>query len=128
MALQSGDVLYIYCVYAKPRPKNKYVICVCPQTSLFLFINTKPRRIAQDAQVGLLKNELQCLKNDSFIDTSKLVTFSKREIDKAEPKGFLIDPIRQRIRYAVTNHNYLPPRHKQLILENLTSSKTTQEK
>ena len=118
MVLQPGDVLYIYCVYSNP-PKNKYAICVCPHFPLFFFINTYPRRTSPDAQVYIEKTELSCLRRDSYINTAAMFTFAQNELDKSEKRGVLTDAIRARIIYAVSNHDYLPLRHKEIALKNL---------
>lgn len=65
---QSGDVIYIYCVYAKPKPKYKYAITINDNPPLFFLINTQPRRSTPDAQIYIQKHELPCLMHDSYVD------------------------------------------------------------
>lgn len=117
MELQPGDVIYVYCLYSKPQ-KYKYAICVCPEPPLFFFINTHPRQTSPNAQVYVTTAELPCLKGDSNINTALMVTFQPNELKKAEKKGELLKVLKERIVQAVSNHGHLPPRHKQIVLEN----------
>ena len=119
--LVAGDVLRIYCRHINP-PNNKYVICVCPTPAWFFFINSEPRRAAV-AQVQILPSELPCLAHNSFVDTSKFVTFSTAELDaalreKKRRKGRLSQMLKLRIKRVVQNHTLLPPAHIQAVENN----------
>jgi len=116
--LQPGDVLYIYCIYIKP-PSYKYIVCICPEPPLFFFINTESRRKTPDANVLVEKTELPCLSHDSYIDTATPITFSPHDLKSANLKGDLPESVRERIKDAVTKHNYLAPRYIEKILNNL---------
>lgn len=118
--LLPGDVLYIYCSYIKPQPKQKYVVCVCPDPPLFFFINTEPRSRTLDAQLFVSQSEIPSLLHDSYINTAEIVTFPKAEIDNADKKGTLPPRVRKRVREIVISHRHLSPMHKKIVLDNLT--------
>jgi hypothetical protein len=115
-----GDVLYIYCSYIKPQPKQKYVVCVCPDPPLFFFINTEPRSRTLDAQLFVSQSEIPSLQHDSYINTAEIVTFPKNEIDNADKTGTLPPRVRKRVREIVISHRHLSPMHKKIVLDNLT--------
>ena len=118
--LLPGDVLYVYCSYIKPQPKHKYVVCVCPDSPLFFFINTEPRSRTLEAQLFVSQSEIPSLEHDSYINTAEIVTFSKAEIDNADKKGTLPPRVMKRVREIVNSHRYLSPIHKTIVLYNLT--------
>ncbi len=117
--LQSGDVIYIYCVFIKP-PDYKYAVCVCPKSTLFFFINSDSRRISPDAQLLIKKSDLPRLSYDSYISTAKLLFFSMEKVNAAEKRGRLPVSVKQQIIEVVKNHNYLPARHERLVFDNFS--------
>lgn len=121
--LRPGDVLYIYCRYIDP-PHYKYVVCTCPNSPLFFFINSEPRRRTPDAQVLISKSDFPFLHHDSYIDTARMCTFYQDEITQAQKKMPLTQSLMQEIASVVTKHNHLPPRHIQIILNNFASGVT----
>ena len=122
--MQAGDVLLLRAGFIDP-PKDKYVICIDPNQGYFFMINSAPWRATPRAQVRIRPHELQCLKHDSYVDTSKIVLFDKSETQEAlkdEPwrsMGSLSPMLCLRIKRAVNNHQHLPPVHARLVLDNL---------
>jgi len=117
MALNPGDLLYIFCIFRDP-PDYKYVVCTRPRFPLFFLVNSQPRRTSPDAQILIKRSDFPFLKYDSYIDVSKMVTFGREEIEKAEWKGSLTPSLIQEIREIVRKTDYLPPHHKQIVFEN----------
>lgn len=116
--MQPGDLIYLFCRYIKPAG-NKYAVYVCPENNYFFFVNTSPRRSAPDAQVLLRTSDAPILLYDSHIDTSKMVHFSQAEIDAATKQWSLPFRVRRDIKDCVSNHGYLPPKHKRTVFDNL---------
>jgi len=114
----AGDILYVYCIFIDP-PHYKYAVCICPEYPLFFFINSEPRRSTADAQILIKKSDFPFLTYDSYINTATVVTFRQRELNEAEKKGRLTSQLKKRIIDVVKNHKYLPPRHTQLVFDNL---------
>lgn len=69
--------------------------------------------------------ELPCFKYDSYINTAMVCTFGQKELDQAEKKDVLPGTIIEKIRDTVTKHKYLPEIHKQTVLKNLISPKSS---
>lgn len=118
MALNPGDVLYIYTSVAKPRPKFKYAICVCNLQNLFFLINSDPRKLTPEADVLVRPDELPCLDHVSYIDTSKFFKYYPSEINNAKEKGTLPDYLKHRIKEAANGHRNLTGNQKKLIETN----------
>lgn len=112
-----GDVLHIFCLFITPQ-KFKYAICVCPNTPLFFFINSKPRKRAPEAQLKIGNCELSFLKHDSYINTAQVYTFSEREIKSAQNMGKISDIIKAQIVKLVESSKYLSPNQINLIKKN----------
>ena len=117
MPLTAGDVLLIYCNYIKP-PHDKFCVCICPKRRWFFFINSEPRR-ANIGQVAVLPRDLACLDHKSYIDTSKILTFSSGELSKAQHKEGINPTIRLKIRLAVQAHGVLQTTQAQVVGQNL---------
>ena len=114
--LRVGGVILVNCTLIKP-PKPKFAICVSPNQKLFFFINSKPRRLA-DAQVKVQEFELACLAHDSYVDTSKMVTFSVNELASAQDRDLISNTVKLRIKNCVRNHSHLPGRQIELLEAN----------
>ena len=120
-ALSIGDVLLILTRFARPKPKHKYAICVCPVNRWFLLINSEPRRINPDAQIEITPSDLSALKHPSFIDASKIVAYSLEEIESASPKGSVPHVKLTEIARIVARQEYMPPKHKRAVVNNFSS-------
>jgi len=120
--VSAGDVLLVHRRYINPA-HDKFVICVDPGRDWFFFINSNPRRLAA-AQVPTEPYELRCLDHRSWVDTSKIVTFSDEELipakrDRHRHKGPLSPMLRLRIKAVVQKHTYLPAGQAAAVNENL---------
>ena len=114
--LSAGDVILVKCQFTKP-PKDKFAICVSPKEKLFFFINSKPGRLA-DAQVEIQKHHFDCLSYNSHVETSKVVTFSPREMKTSRHKGHLSNMLKLRIKKTVRQHPHLAKRYADLVEQN----------
>ena len=90
---------------------------MCPEEKLFFFINSRPRRLAE-AQVEIQDYELDCLSHYSHVDTSKVVTFSERELHTSRHKGPLSNLLKLRIKMRVREHPHLAKRYADLVEQN----------
>ena len=109
--LAAGDVVLIDCQKLK-NPHDKFTVCVCPTRKWFFFINSKPRTLSPDAQVPIHDYELDCLDHDSWIDTSKIISFSEAELvsarrDRQRHKGPLSNVIKLRLKKRIREHGEL---------------------
>lgn len=115
MDLNPGDVIHIYSLFTSPTPKYKYAICVCDLQKMFFLINTEPRRLTPKAQVLIKVEELPCLKNNSYVDTSKFIRYYPSEINSADKIGKLSDYLKHKIKEAALQNCNLPKNHKKLV-------------
>jgi len=120
MGLNPGDILHIYCIFTKPFPKYKFVICICPISSLFFLINSKPRRNTLDAQIIIKKADYSFLTDDSYINTATICTFGQPELGKAKKVGSLSNSLRGEIVKVTKKIRYLTPLLKELISKNFS--------
>lgn len=121
--LSAGDVILIDCQNLK-NPHDKFAICVCPTRKWFFFINSKPNVFTPEAQVPIRSYELACLDYDSWVDTSKVISFSDSELipakrDKRRHKGALSNAVKLRIKKAVRIHGLLAEIYAESVRENL---------
>jgi hypothetical protein len=116
--LAPGDVIHVFCIFITPQ-KRKYAVCVCPNQSLFFFINTQPRRSKSDAQLLVTRKELPFLQWDSYINTGALYKLREKELSEASLVGQLPAVIMKQIASMVSAHGYLTELQKQLVLNNL---------
>lgn len=120
MTLQPGDLFYIYSLTVLPKPKFKYAICVCDIDRLFFWINSKRRKLRLDAQLHVTPTEIPSLKHESWVDTSRFVTYDEPEIKDDDYRGTISNSVKNKIRQIVSLHNHLSPKQQQLVLTNLT--------
>ena len=113
--MESCEVFYHHVRIIKP-PKKKFILCICPEESLFFLINSKPP-IAEAAGVEITPNDLNCLDHVSYVDTSLPMKFNSDEIDETQRRGKISLPMRRKIVKCAKNHGILVERHLQ-ILEN----------
>jgi hypothetical protein len=123
--IQVGDVIRVMARFARPKPKIKLLICVCPIQYKYMVINTDPFHAAMSAQLPVAISELTLLSHDSYIDTSKLVTLSEAETQfevDADPsclRGTLSPTLRQKIKALVLHHGIMSKGNTNLIGKNL---------
>ena len=115
MVFKKCFVYNINCSYITPA-HNKFSICVCPSKALFLWINTNPRKIRQQSQVLINKQDLAFLRHDSYVDAGRLFTFPPSDLGTAEEIGIIENDIANRIKQAVQNSPYLTERQSNLVI------------
>jgi hypothetical protein len=125
MELSAGDILHALCIFTKPQPKYKYVVCICPIYPLFFLINSSPRKSTSDAQILIKKDEFSFLDHDSYINTATPCTIYQNEIDNAEKVGFLTKNIKSEIIEVVKKCRYLPQAQKELIEKNFSAQSSS---
>ncbi len=119
VSLEAGHVYVVFTTLTKPDPKDKIVVCVCPETPLFVWFNSKPQRHGH-GQLRCAASDHGALSRDCFLDLSRVTTFSASELTTAKPRGPLSGQMRERIcRCVVAGIATLPPRFAELIVTNL---------
>jgi hypothetical protein len=111
----------LYCTYIRPKPKNKYAICVSSNgKDLFFFINTEPRKIFDPGtQLKVSPLELSFLKYDSYINTADFITcIVGTTCEVKKDFGQIPESLKEQIKIIVENSETLPPRFIQDILTN----------
>jgi len=121
MALNPGDVLYIFTLFAKPKPKSKFAICICNIQKLFFLINSCPRKRTPEANLLVKPEELPCLDHDSYIDTSQFFRYYSSEIENAKESGVLSDHLKSKIKKVAIKNRYLTGNQKKLIKTNFVT-------
>jgi len=106
--MRSGDVFHYHSRITRP-PKDKFVICICPEELLFFFINSNPP-IAEDAGVEIRPTDLPCLNRVSYVDTSMMIMVYPDELDERSARGGISPPLRRRIAACARSHGILPER------------------
>ena len=123
----AGDVFLIYCRLINP-PKDKFVVCVCPQRRWFFFINSEPWK-PPETQIRLTTNDLDFLAHESWLDTSRISCMTEVELNEAlgEPgrsKGTLGESVRAKLVNAIENSMTLPKGQIDILLANLNIKET----
>lgn len=132
--LQPGQVVYLYCEFTVPKPKDKYLLlgCVDP-LPLFLVINSKVSDFIKERGY-LLRCEAKLdaashgfLDHDSFVDCREAISdFSMDDIieqllnDMKRVKGMISDDARDDVLSAVKMCTVLPKRKKDWLISGLT--------
>lgn len=106
--MRSGDVFHYHSRVTRP-PKDKFIICVCPEELLFFFINSHPP-VSEDAGVEIAPSELPCLSRVSYVDTSMMIMVYPDELDERSARGRISSPLRRRIAACARSHGILPER------------------
>lgn len=110
----SGDVLHGYIRFTKP-PKNKFLLCICPNELLFFFINSDPPSIEANAGFKLTPRHLACLSHVSYVNTAALITLKDHGINHMTRKGKIpLSLCRQMVNFAEA-HGVLPEQHVQRL-------------
>ena len=103
----------LYCTYIKPKPKNKYAICVSShEKNLFFFINTEPRKFFDPGtQLKVSPLGLPFLKYDSYINTTDFITCTVGTTCEVKRDfGQISESLKEQIKIVVENSETLPPR------------------
>lgn len=120
MSFIHWNAYLLHCTYIRPKPKDKFAICVPSDgKNLFFFINTKPRTIVDSCtQLEVSSIELPFLKYNSYINTADFITCivgSTCEVKKEF--GLIPNQVIKKIKIAVEDSETLPSRFIQSILE-----------
>ena len=120
--MQKWDVVRIHCAELA-HAHDKYCICICPVTNLFMFVNSdKPMfRKARDLAVEIANFELHFLKRTSYVDTTKLMEFDAAVValawsDQSRRLGTVAPAIRARLCAGVLAHNVMRDEHRALFI------------
>lgn len=119
------SIWYIYhikkCRYAKPKPKDKYVIIACRDTKPWgFFINTGIRQFVQRqpellaCQVSIRAASHKCLGHDSYVDCTDLLPFEDTEL--IDIRDQVDKQTKAEIKKAVAISKTLVARHQKIIL------------
>jgi hypothetical protein len=132
--LQPGRVVYLFCEFTAPRPKDKYLLLACVDPlPLFFVINSevsdfiKERAHLHRCQVRLDVASHDFLDHDSSIACHEAKSeFSIEDINRQllsnmdRIKGVISNDVRDQVLAAVKACTVLPNREKMWILKALT--------
>jgi len=121
MCFICGDAYLLNVKFARPKPKNKFAICVCKEKPLFFLISSEPRRkFNANSQIKLLPIDLPFLSYPSYLNTSEVVTcilpHTCRIIKEFGP---IPSDLKQKIKSVVHESETLPQRFINIIIERL---------
>jgi hypothetical protein len=83
----AGRILYLFCGFTKPAPKEKFIVlgCATPQPRVFVinsqiseFIRRRPRLLS--AQITLKPTDYDCFDHDSYIDCTQAIDYFTQPI------------------------------------------------
>lgn len=116
-----GDVALIPAKYLPSIEHDKFIVCICPTSNFYFYINTDPRYAApEETQILVIgKLELPFLDHTSHIDTSSVQAINGNAIANATVKGQLTKEIRRRIKKSLPNNELLTQNQINLINANL---------
>lgn len=106
--MRSGDVFHYHSRITRP-PKDKFIICVCPEEFLFFFINSNPP-IAEGAGAEITPSDLPCLSRVSYVDTSMMIMVYPDELEETSARGEISSSMRQKVAACARSHGILPER------------------
>jgi len=118
--MRSDNVFHYHSRVTRP-PKDKFIICVCPEELLFFFINSNPP-VAEDAGVDITPSDLPCLSHESYVDTSMMVMVYPDELDETSARGEISLSTRRRIAACARSHGILPERFMGIVERNFLAS------
>jgi hypothetical protein len=121
--LNKWDIVEVW-FHDLAKPHFKYCICICPKKEIFFFINSDPpfARKARDVAISVSSYEVNCLRHESYIDTTHYEHFPDDRVqtalkDDRKHKGPLAPFMRKRIVATVKGHGVLPLGIQALITE-----------
>ena len=117
--MRSGDVFHYHSRITRP-PKDKFIICVCPEELLFFFINSNPP-IPDGAGVEITPSDLPCLRHVSYVDTSMMIMVYPDELDETSARGEISLSMRQEVAACARSHGILPERFLKILERNFLS-------
>ena len=107
-----GDVCRVFLHDDAP---SKYAICIDPDDSLYLLVNSRCYNRATDLPVA--RREIHRLRRDSYIETAEVSIIRPDDVlEILENIGY---ELRTRICLAVQEHGALPPVYMRPLLRNL---------
>ncbi|RUV07436.1 hypothetical protein EOA79_04525 [Mesorhizobium sp. M1A.F.Ca.IN.020.03.2.1] len=117
------EVVRVFCKDLLP-PHDKFCICICPKTGLFLYVNSglPAGRKARDVALEVRNFEANFLHKTSYIDTTRLepINTDARVIEALKDPGRRLGQIspslKKRIIAAVADHGALPVGLEDLVL------------
>ncbi len=121
MSFICGNAYLINFRFTKPRPKEKYAICVCEEKPLFFFISSNPRtRFEPASQLKVSPRDLSFLRKNSYVNTAEVVTcVIPHTCNIIKDFGSVPEQIRQQIKILVRESETLPKRFIDLIISKL---------
>ena len=114
--MRSGDVFHYHSRITRP-PKDKFIICVCPEEFLFFFINSNPP-VPDGAGVEITPSDLPCLSHVSYVDTSMMIMVYPDELDETSARGEISLSMRQKVAACARSHGILPERFLEILERN----------
>ena len=106
--MRFGDVFHYHSRITRP-PKDKFIICVCPEELLFFFINSNPP-VPDGTGVEITPSDLPCLSHVSYVDTSMMIMVYPDELDETSARGEISLSMRQKVAACARSHGILPER------------------
>jgi hypothetical protein len=121
MSFTCGNAYLIKFRFTRPRPKEKYAICVCEEKPLFFFISSNPRtRFLADSQLKVSQTDLPFLRKNSYVNTAEAVTcVVPHTCNIIKDFGSIPDHIKERIKMLVRKSDTLPERFISIIINGL---------
>lgn len=121
MPFAYGNAYLIKFWFTRPRPKEKYAICVCEEKPLFFFISSNPRtRFVSASQLKVSPTDLPFLRKISYVNTAEAVTcVIPHTCNIIKDFGPLPEHIKQQIKILVRESETLPKRFIDIIISKL---------
>lgn len=112
MSFVAGNAYLIKFRFTKPKPKEKYAVCVDGEKPLLFFISSNPRfRFLPDTQLEVSPGDLNFLKKISYINTAEAITcIIPHTCNILKDFGSVPNHVRQRIKSVVRESETLPER------------------
>jgi hypothetical protein len=118
------EVVKVFCKDLFP-PHDKFCICICPKSGLFLYVNSNPPAGKKARQVVLEVDNFEAgfLHKTSYIDTTRLepINTDERVVEALKDKnrrlGHISPSLKGRIVDAVRDHGALAAAYEELLLD-----------
>jgi hypothetical protein len=116
-----GHAYLIKFLFTKPRPKEKYAVCVNEEKPLFFLISSNPRtRFKPDSQLKVSRTHLPFLRKESFINTAEAVTcVVPHTCSILKDFGSIPETVKHQIKMLVRESETLPERFIDQIIKML---------
>lgn len=121
MSFTCGNSYLIKFRFTRPKPKEKYAICVCEEKPLFFFISSNPRtRFLPDTQLKVSPKDLPFLREESYVNTAEVVTcVVPHTCHIIRDFGSIPENVKQQIKKIARNSETLPERFIDIITSKL---------